>query len=100
MSCIGHGDTRPVEAAAKQMTRVAYCASIYFSTNVCEELCQYLVDSTNGHMKRAYIVNSGQLKSAQFNSPKWKRGLKWNRIRGDGGGNETGQAILPGEGRS
>jgi len=57
--CIGHGDARVIKAAMKQMEEIAYCATIYYTTEVCERLCRFLVDSTNGQMARAYIVSSG-----------------------------------------
>jgi len=57
--CIGHGDQRVVNAAMKQMAEVAYCATIFYTTNVCEQLCRFLVDSTKGQMARAYLVSSG-----------------------------------------
>ncbi len=60
VASIGHGDPRVVAAAMKQMSEVAYCATIFYTTDVCERLCQFLVDSTGGHMARAYIVSSGQ----------------------------------------
>ena len=87
--CIGHGDSRVVKAAMKQMEEVAYCATVFYTTNICEQLCRLLVDSTNGQMARAYIVSSGK-------SPRPQRlaGLTWCRIRGHGGGDEVGPAIL------
>lgn len=60
VACIGHGDKRPVEAARNQMSNAAYCSTVFFSTQACEDLCRFLIDSTHGHMARAYIVNSGQ----------------------------------------
>ncbi|KAH9897265.1 exocyst complex protein exo70 [Xylariomycetidae sp. FL2044] len=59
VACIGHGDVRVQEKIAEQLTKVAYCSTIFYTTDVCEQLCQVLVDSTKGEMKRAYIVNSG-----------------------------------------
>ncbi|KAG7287757.1 hypothetical protein NEMBOFW57_007272 [Staphylotrichum longicolle] len=41
------------------MLAIPYCATIFYTTRVQEELCRYLVDSTKGNMARAYIVNSG-----------------------------------------
>ena len=60
VTCLGHCDDRVIQAVMKQMNEVAYCATIYFTTTSFEELCQVLIDSTNGHMARAYIVNSGE----------------------------------------
>lgn len=60
VACIGHGDSRVVEAVTRQAQEVAYCASIFYTTPVYEELGRFLVDSTGGRMARAYIVNSGE----------------------------------------
>lgn len=43
-----------------QISKVSYCASSFFKTAVVEEAARILVNSTDGHMTRAYIVNSGQ----------------------------------------
>lgn len=59
VACIGHGDGRVADAAMEQMRSVAYCATIFYTNTACEQLCRYLVDSTGGHMARAYIVCSG-----------------------------------------
>ncbi|MCJ1310504.1 hypothetical protein MMC25_004168 [Agyrium rufum] len=59
VSCIGHGDLRVQEAIAKQIKRLDYCHSLFFSCPPLEDLTRLLVDSTNGLMSRAYIVNSG-----------------------------------------
>ncbi|KAI0600940.1 exocyst complex protein exo70 [Biscogniauxia sp. FL1348] len=59
VACIGHGNIRVQEAIMKQLAKVSYCSTSFYTTDVCEELCQELVDSTHGAMKRAYIVGSG-----------------------------------------
>ncbi|KAI1736755.1 exocyst complex protein exo70 [Xylaria scruposa] len=59
VACIGHGDTRVHDAIAAQLKKISYCSTIFYTTDVCEKLCRELVDSTQGVMKRAYIVNSG-----------------------------------------
>lgn len=59
VGCIGWGNERVAQAVMKQILAIPYCATIYYTTKVQEELCRYLVDSTNGAMSRAYIVNSG-----------------------------------------
>ncbi len=60
VGCIGWGNERVARAVMRQMMAIPYCATIFYTTRVQEELCRYLVDSTNGSMARAYIVNSGQ----------------------------------------
>ena len=59
VACLGFGNKRVAEAVAKQVLEAPYCATIFYTTRVCEELCRTLVDSTQGVMARAYIVNSG-----------------------------------------
>ncbi|KAI1431631.1 exocyst complex protein exo70 [Xylaria sp. CBS 124048] len=57
--CIGHGDARVQNAIIAQLGRVAYLSTMFYTTDVVEELCTHLVHSTQGVMTRAYIVNSG-----------------------------------------
>ncbi|KAK3944803.1 pyridoxal phosphate-dependent transferase [Diplogelasinospora grovesii] len=59
VGCIGWGNKQVAGAIMKQVLDAPYCASIYYTTRVQEELCRALVDSTSGKMARAYIVNSG-----------------------------------------
>ncbi|CAK7269232.1 hypothetical protein SEPCBS57363_003497 [Sporothrix epigloea] len=59
VACIGHSDARVGEAIMSQMKSASYCATLLYTSTVCEELCRLLVDSTNGQMARAYIVCSG-----------------------------------------
>ena len=61
VGCIGWGNERVAQAVAKQVREAPYCATIFYTTRVQEELCRDLVNSTNGSMSRAYIVNSGEL---------------------------------------
>jgi adenosylmethionine-8-amino-7-oxononanoate aminotransferase len=60
VACIGHGDDRVKKAIAAQLDKISYCSTIFYTTNVCEELCQELVNSTHGYMTRALIVSSGK----------------------------------------
>jgi adenosylmethionine-8-amino-7-oxononanoate aminotransferase len=59
VACIGHADARVREAMVAQLDKAAYCSTIFYTTDVCEQLCEELVRSTHGHMSRAYIVCSG-----------------------------------------
>ncbi|KAK7927757.1 exocyst complex protein exo70 protein [Apiospora marii] len=59
VACIGHGDQRVRDAMVEQLDKVAYCSTLFYTSDVCEKLCQELVSSTNGQMSRAYIVSSG-----------------------------------------
>lgn len=55
-----HANAQVNAAMIEQINKLSYCASSFFKTNVVEEAARMLVDSTEGHMTRAYIVNSGQ----------------------------------------
>ncbi|KAI0523636.1 exocyst complex protein exo70 [Xylaria bambusicola] len=59
VACIGHGNTRVHNAIIAQLNQISYCSTVFYTTEACERLCQELVASTHGIMKRAYIVNSG-----------------------------------------
>lgn len=60
VSCIGHGDQRVRDAMAAQITKLDYCHSLFFSCPSSEALSRWLVDSTEGLMAKAFIVNSGK----------------------------------------
>ncbi|EAQ87937.1 hypothetical protein CHGG_04556 [Chaetomium globosum CBS 148.51] len=59
VGCIGWGNERVARAVMRQMMAIPYCSTVFYTTKVQEDICRYLVDSTNGNMSRAYIVNSG-----------------------------------------
>ncbi|KAL8716220.1 MAG: hypothetical protein Q9220_000125 [cf. Caloplaca sp. 1 TL-2023] len=59
VSSIGHGDRRVRDAIAAQITTLDYCHSLFFSCPSSEALATMLVDSTQGRMAKAFIVNSG-----------------------------------------
>ena len=59
VGCIGWGNKRVAQAVAKQVLDAPYCPTIFYTSRAQEDLCRTLVDSTHGHMARAYIVNSG-----------------------------------------
>ncbi|KAI0972605.1 exocyst complex protein exo70 [Xylaria arbuscula] len=59
VACIGHGNSRVHDAIVAQLKQISYCSTIFYTTDVYEKLCQELVASTHGKMKRAYMVNSG-----------------------------------------
>lgn len=61
VSCIGHGNSRVQEAIMAQLKNVEYATTVFYTTEASEMLCRELVDSTNGQMSRAYIVNSGKV---------------------------------------
>lgn len=59
VACLGHGNARVHAAMLKQLETVAYANSLIFTSTAPEELSRFLVDTTHGHMARAYIVSSG-----------------------------------------
>ena len=59
VSCIGHGDKRVRDVIADQVGRLDYCHSLFFSCPSSEALANLLIDSTEGQMAKAFIVNSG-----------------------------------------
>ncbi|ETS83172.1 hypothetical protein PFICI_05048 [Pestalotiopsis fici W106-1] len=59
VACIGHGNDKVKKAIAAQLDKIAYCSTAFYTSSVCEELCQELVQSTHGFMTRALIVSSG-----------------------------------------
>ncbi len=61
VACLGYSHQRVREAIIQQINKVSYASTTFYTTEPYEDLCQYLVQSTGGHMARAYIVNSGRL---------------------------------------
>jgi len=59
VSCIGHGNERVREVISSQVKKLDYCHSLFFSCPSSESLARVLIDSTHGHMAKAFIVNSG-----------------------------------------
>lgn len=57
---IGHNHPRVKEAIMRQLDRVAYSWSPLFTTEAAENLAKELVDSTNGHMSKVFVVSSGE----------------------------------------
>ncbi len=60
VACLGYSHRRVREAITKQINKVSYAATTFYTTEPYEQLCRFLVQSTGGHMARAYIVNSGE----------------------------------------
>ena len=58
VACLGHFQQRVNEAVAKQMEQYSYTLT-RFTNPAAEALGKLLVDSTNGHMTRCFLVSSG-----------------------------------------
>jgi adenosylmethionine-8-amino-7-oxononanoate aminotransferase len=59
VACLGHNHSVVKKAISAQMDRFSYCHSLFFSSEAGEDLSKLLVDSTKGHMSKAFIVSSG-----------------------------------------
>ncbi|KAI1881389.1 hypothetical protein JX265_000215 [Neoarthrinium moseri] len=59
VACIGHGDARVRDAMAAQLDKVSYCSTMFYTTDVYEQLCKQLIQSTHGQMSKVLIVSSG-----------------------------------------
>lgn len=59
VACLGHGNARVNEAIRRQMDRVPYCHSQFFTTHESEMLATNVIDSTNGKMARLLALSSG-----------------------------------------
>jgi adenosylmethionine-8-amino-7-oxononanoate aminotransferase len=64
VSCFGHAfQPRIWAAVARSMD---YAATTTFTAEVVGQLCEKLVNTTNGTMARAVIYNSGEFSKVQF----------------------------------
>ncbi|EFW14114.1 hypothetical protein D8B26_002506 [Coccidioides posadasii str. Silveira] len=59
VSCLGHANEQVKEAIKKQMDQLSYCHTMFFATDVFEELAAFLKESTGGKMSRLFVVSSG-----------------------------------------
>ncbi|KAH6681956.1 pyridoxal phosphate-dependent transferase [Halenospora varia] len=60
VSCLGHGNTRINDAISAQLsTGTPYLCSSFWSSKMAEDLCEELINGTEGKMSRAYLTGSG-----------------------------------------
>ncbi|TCP06283.1 aspartate aminotransferase family protein [Caldimonas thermodepolymerans] len=59
VSCLGHGHPDVLAAMHRQIDRVAYAHTSFFTTDVAEELADELVARAPAGMGRAYFVSGG-----------------------------------------
>ncbi|KAH6667684.1 pyridoxal phosphate-dependent transferase [Halenospora varia] len=60
VSCLGHGNTRINDAISAQLsTGTPYLCSSFWSSKMVEDLCEELINGTEGKMSRAYLTGSG-----------------------------------------
>jgi len=97
VACLGHKyKNRIWEVMRRTFEACSYVPSANFSTDVVGKLCKKLVDSTNGHMARAVLYNSGQLVSCS----ETRRLLTWVRFRCYGSRSQTRQSVSRGKRRA
>src|SRR5580765_8448537 len=59
VSCLGHQHPRVLEAMSRQMARLAYAHTSFFSSEPAEALAELLVGAEPGGLAYAYFVNGG-----------------------------------------
>ncbi|TVY82436.1 putative aminotransferase, partial [Lachnellula suecica] len=59
VACLGYKNERVKAAMMAQIDRFSYCNSMFFGTEVGEELAQELVEGTHGQMSKALVMCSG-----------------------------------------
>ena len=59
VSCLGHNHPEVLDAMARQMLRVDYAHTSFFTTRVAEELADVLVQHAPHGMSHVYLVGSG-----------------------------------------
>lgn len=60
VACIGYNNKRVKQAMIDQIDNFSYCNSMFFGHQVGEQLAAELVQGTDGHMSKAYIMCSGR----------------------------------------
>ena len=59
VSCLGHGHPDIIQAIKKQLDEVAYAHSSFFTTQVCEDLADFLASRAPGDLNHVYFVSGG-----------------------------------------
>jgi len=59
VSCLGHGHPDVIQAVKKQLDEVAYAHSSFFTTQVCEDLADFLARHAPGDLNHVYFVSGG-----------------------------------------
>ena len=59
VSCLGHGDTKIIEAVKKQLDTAAFAHNSFFTSEPAEALAQLLTDNAPGGLERVYFVSGG-----------------------------------------
>src|SRR5690554_1426773 len=59
VSCLGHGHPDVIQAIKKQLDEVAYAHTSFFTTQVCEDLADFLAQRAPGDLNHVYFVSGG-----------------------------------------
>ena len=59
VSCLGHGHPKILKEIKKQLDRIAFAHSAFFTNDAAEELAEFLCDRAPGDMARAAFVCGG-----------------------------------------
>jgi len=59
VSCLGHGHPEVIQAIKQQLDAVAYAHSSFFTTQVCEDLADFLATRAPGDLNHIYFVSGG-----------------------------------------
>jgi adenosylmethionine-8-amino-7-oxononanoate aminotransferase len=59
VSCLGHGHPDVIQAVKEQLDQVAYAHSSFFSTQVTEDLADFLQQRSPGDLDHVYFVSGG-----------------------------------------
>jgi len=59
VSCLGHGHPKVTEAIRRQLDRLAYAHTSFFTSAVAEDLAETLVASAPAGLERVYYVSGG-----------------------------------------
>ena len=60
VSCLGHNNKRVINAISDELHKgTGYLASVFWSSEVVDELCKELINGTGKKMGRVYLTGSG-----------------------------------------
>lgn len=59
VSCLGHGHPDVIRATKQQLDELAYAHSSFFTTQVCEDLADFLAARAPGDLNHVYFVSGG-----------------------------------------
>ncbi|TKT75846.1 aspartate aminotransferase family protein [Aquamicrobium sp. LC103] len=59
VSCIGHGDTRVVDAIVRQAGKVEYAHNSFFTSKPAEQLAELLISRSPAELTKVYFVADG-----------------------------------------